>query len=97
MTIPANLSFLAPGASVTGVLSVDKGGTGAATLTTNNLLLGNGTGTVQFVAPGASGNVLTSNGTTWVSQQAAGSPAFLMQSLSVSAAPTFNAFGVNII
>lgn len=48
-------------------LAVSSGGTGLATLTANNLLLGNGTGNVQFVAPGTAGNVLTSNGTTWAS------------------------------
>jgi hypothetical protein len=47
--------------------TVDKGGTGATTLTANNILLGNGTSAVQFVAPGTAGNVLTSNGTTWSS------------------------------
>jgi hypothetical protein len=56
--------------SLTGLttpLTVAQGGTGAATLTANNVLLGNGTSAPQFVAPGTSGNVLTSNGTTWVS------------------------------
>jgi len=48
-------------------LSVSSGGTGLATLTANNIMLGNGTGNVQFVAPSTNGNVLTSNGTTWVS------------------------------
>jgi hypothetical protein len=48
-------------------LAVSRGGTGAATLTANNVVLGNGTSAVQFVAPGTSGNVLTSNGTTWTS------------------------------
>jgi len=52
---------------VTGTLPVSNGGTGAATLTSNNVILGNGTSAVQFVAPGTSGNVLTSNGTTWQS------------------------------
>jgi hypothetical protein len=46
---------------------VAQGGTGLATLTANNVLLGNGTSAVQAVAPGTSGNVLTSNGTTWIS------------------------------
>jgi hypothetical protein len=46
---------------------VSSGGTGAYTLTANNVILGNGTSAVQFVAPGTSGNVLTSNGTTWTS------------------------------
>jgi microcystin-dependent protein len=46
---------------------VSSGGTGAYTLTANNVILGNGTSAVQFVAPGSSGNLLTSNGTTWTS------------------------------
>ena len=46
---------------------VSSGGTGASTLTANNVILGNGTSAVQFVAPGSAGNVLTSNGTTWTS------------------------------
>lgn len=47
--------------------AVSSGGTGASTLTANNVILGNGTSPVQFVAPGSNGNVLTSNGTTWAS------------------------------
>lgn len=52
---------------VSGTLPVGNGGTGASTLTANNVILGNGTSAVQFVAPSTSGNVLTSNGTTWAS------------------------------
>ena len=52
---------------VTGTLPVANGGTGATTFTSNNVLLGNGTGSPLTVAPGASGQVLTSNGTTWTS------------------------------
>lgn len=48
-------------------VTVAQGGTGLATLTANNVILGNGASNVQFVAPGTSGNVLTSNGTTWSS------------------------------
>jgi len=48
-------------------IAVASGGTGLATLTANNVILGNGTSTPGFVAPSTSGNVLTSNGTTWVS------------------------------
>jgi hypothetical protein len=51
-------------------LSVAQGGTGAATLTANNVILGNGTSAVAFVAPGTNGNLLTSNGTTWTSAAA---------------------------
>ena len=53
--------------NVTGTLPVGNGGTGAATFTANNVLLGNGTSAFQVVAPGTNGNVLQSNGTTWVS------------------------------
>jgi hypothetical protein len=48
-------------------VAVANGGTGATTLATNNVLLGNGTSAPLTVAPGASGNVLMSNGTTWAS------------------------------
>lgn len=51
-------------------LPVASGGTGAATLALNNVLLGNDTGAVQTVAPGTAGNLLTSNGTTWTSAAA---------------------------
>jgi len=72
MSTPRNLSNLAPGASTVGVVSPAYGGTGVTSLTANNVILGNGTGNVQFVAPGTTGNVLTSNGTTWASSPAAG-------------------------
>ena len=70
-----NLSAAKSGAnsditSLTGLttaLSVAQGGTGSTSLTANNVLLGNGTSAVQAVAPGTSGNVLTSDGTTWQS------------------------------
>lgn len=48
-------------------LSVANGGTGLSTLTANNVILGNGTSSPTFVAPGTTGNILTSNGTTWTS------------------------------
>lgn len=57
---------------VVGVLPVANGGTNTNTLTLNNVLLGNGTGAPQTIAPGISGNVLTSNGTTWISSTPTG-------------------------
>jgi hypothetical protein len=36
-------------------------------LTNNSVILGNGSSAVKFVAPGTTGNVLTSDGTTWTS------------------------------
>ena len=56
---------------VNGTLAIANGGTGATSFISNNVLLGNGAGTFQVVAPGTSGNVLTSNGTTWASVAAA--------------------------
>jgi len=56
----------------TGTVAVARGGTGANTLTANNVVLGNGTSAVQFVAPGTTGNILTSDGTTWTSAAAGG-------------------------
>jgi hypothetical protein len=57
------------GGSITGItdLAVADGGTGSSSLAANNVLLGNGTSALQAVAPGTSGNVLTSNGSTWTS------------------------------
>lgn len=52
---------------VKGSLPVANGGTGAATLPTNSVLLGNGTGVVQTVAPSTAGKVLRSDGTTFAS------------------------------
>jgi hypothetical protein len=70
-----NLGAAASGAnsditSLTGLttaLSVAQGGTGSTSITANNVILGNGTSAVQVVAPGTTGNILTSNGTTWTS------------------------------
>ena len=56
-----------PVANATGTLLVGNGGTGLSSLTSNSVLLGNGSSTIQFVSPGTTGNVLTSNGTTWSS------------------------------
>ncbi len=70
-TYPAERSVYVEGSTITpavaATLPVANGGTGATTLTANNVLLGNGTSAPLTVAPGTSGNVLTSNGTTWTS------------------------------
>lgn len=73
-------------------IPVAAGGTGLATLTANNVLLGNGTSAVQFVSPSTNGNVLTANGTTWTSAApAAGGtviPAGTVMLFAQTAAPT---------
>jgi hypothetical protein len=62
------------GGTITGItdLTVADGGTGASSITANSVILGNGTSTLSgnLVAPGTSGNVLKSNGTTWTSGSA---------------------------
>lgn len=75
---------VALGSEVSGTLPVANGGTGATTLTANNVLLGNGTSAVQVVAPGTTGNVLTSNGTTWASTAPAASGATVGQAIAFS-------------
>jgi len=57
------------GGSITGItdLAVADGGTGRSTLTANAVLVGDGTSGINSVSPGASGNVLTSNGSAWTS------------------------------
>jgi hypothetical protein len=59
--------------TLTNALTVANGGTSTTTLPANNVLIGNGTSAVTGVAPGTSGNLLTSNGTAWVSSTPAGS------------------------
>ena len=70
LTLPATSGTVIVGSG--GVTGVASGGTGAATLTANNVILGNGTSAVTFVAPGSSGNVLTSDGSTWTSAAPSG-------------------------
>jgi hypothetical protein len=55
-----------------GTLAVGQGGTGQTSLTSNNVVLGNGSSAVQLVAPGTANNVLTSNGSTWISAAGGG-------------------------
>jgi len=80
--------------SVSGPVTAAQGGTGQTSLTANNVILGNGTGTVLFVAPGASGNVLVSNGTTWTSNAAASSGfPITIGNTSVAASSTTSSVG----
>jgi hypothetical protein len=60
--------FAASNVTITNPLTVSNGGTGRANLTLGSVVVGNNTGTVTLVAPGTANNVLTSNGTHWVSQ-----------------------------
>ncbi len=86
-------------ADITGTLGVDHGGTGAATYTANNVLLGNGTSAFQTVAPSTSGNVLISNGTTWASgsitSSSVGTVLLLTSTLSAVSSFTFSSTYLN--
>ena len=52
---------------VTGVLPVANGGSGASSLTSGNLLTGNGTSAVSSIAPGTAGNILLNVSGAWTS------------------------------
>jgi hypothetical protein len=78
LTLGGTLSAVNLTSQVTGTLPVANGGTGATTLTSNNVIIGNGTSAVQFVAPSTSGNLLTSNGTTWTSAPLAAASTFVL-------------------
>ena len=73
LTLGGTLSGVDLASQVTGTLPVANGGTGATSITANNVVLGNGTSAVQVVAPSTSGNVLTSTGSTWQSTAPAAS------------------------
>ena len=75
-TVPTFLSVAGSPITTSGTLAITlsgtalpvaNGGTSLTTLTANNVILGNGTSAPTFVAPSTSGNVLTSDGTTWAS------------------------------
>jgi hypothetical protein len=81
VAVPAGRSYLLynNGTDVVNALegiSVVSGGTGLETLTAESVVIGNGTNAVKFVAPGTNANILTSNGTAWLSQAPAGGQAF---------------------
>jgi hypothetical protein len=82
---------------VSDTLPVANGGTGAASLTLNNVLLGNGASALQTVAPGSSGNVLTSNGTTWQSSPSSVSGSSLsQQDTSVTITDSLTSFTASV-
>jgi len=54
--------------SVSTPLTAAQGGTGLTTLDSESVIIGNAASAVKTVAPGTSGNVLTSTGSVWASQ-----------------------------
>jgi len=106
-TITANTGFVGSGASLSalngsnissGTIAVGVGGTGIGALTNNNVILGNGSNAVKFVAPGTAGNVLVSDGTTWTSNTApssgalaAGNNSIIINNVNITANATIAA------
>jgi hypothetical protein len=76
-------------------LSVANGGTGASTFTANSCLLGNGTSSFQAIAPSTSGNVLTSNGSTWASTAAGGGDFIHLSGVAASNTATISFTGIS--
>jgi microcystin-dependent protein len=78
------------GGTITGItdLAVADGGTGLSTLTANNVILGNGASAPTFVAPSTSGNVLTSNGSAWISSPGFTSGMIILWSGSIVSVPS---------
>lgn len=54
--------------SINAPISVSNGGTGAATLPQNDILIGNGVNPVSGIAPGSAGSVIQTDGTSFFSQ-----------------------------
>jgi hypothetical protein len=75
--------------SLSSPITVPNGGTGRTTLTASNLLVGNGAGNVNFIAPGANNTVLTSNGTSWSAQALTNIPGSV--SVTSGSAPYYGA------
>jgi len=113
VAVPAGRSYLLynNGTDVVNALngiSPVSGGTGTNTLTAEAVLIGNTTSNVKFVSPGTNGNVLTSNGTAWLSVAAVvpeSFPAGTVMLFGQTAAPTgwtkdtsnFNNSGLRIV
>ena len=68
ISVEGNAIYRAGGTDV----PVADGGTGASTHTANAVLVGAGTSAITSISPSTSGNVLTSNGSTWSSAAPAG-------------------------
>jgi len=86
--------------TLSGTLNVANGGTSRTSLTANSVIIGNGTSAVNFVAPGTTGNVLTSDGTTWTSAAAGGgggAQGFVTMFTGSNTPPTQNSDGFGII
>ena len=62
---------------VFGAALVPGGGTGQTILTANDILIGNGTSAVAFLAPGSAGNLPISNGTSWIATDLISPPPFI--------------------
>lgn len=67
-----NTTYCSLTSNVTGTLPVANGGTGVASVTSGNVLIGNGTSALSVLAGSSTNDVLTWNGSAWVSQAPSG-------------------------
>ena len=67
-----NTTYCSLTSNVTGTLPVANGGTGVTSVTAGNVLIGNGTGALSILAGSSTNDVLTWNGSAWVSQAPSG-------------------------
>lgn len=87
VTFPTSGTLLSTAAAVT----VAQGGTGLATLTSGSLIIGAGTSTPTFLAPGSNGNVATVAGGVWTSAApSGGSSALTVVTATAAAAALLN-------
>jgi hypothetical protein len=80
-----------------GVVSYDGAGTfSGSAITQHNVLVAGASNAISTVAPGTSGNVLTSNGTDWTSAAPAGGGSFLTVSITLTNSQIKNLHGTPV-
>ena len=95
--VSINVTALNVSTASAGTLGVARGGTGASTLNAEAVVVGNGTSAVKFVAPGTSGNVLTSNGSAWASTALSAGGGISISGNQISIDSASNGFGTRTI
>lgn len=81
---------------VTGILPVANGGTGLSSPTANAVPLTNGSSAFSTVAAGSNGNILTDNGTTWVSSVPGAATSFSESALGLGLATSVSGNALTI-
>ena len=88
---------LGEAAATTGVLAVARGGTGAATLTSGNLLTGNGAGAIQSTTPIPAGGLVGASAAQTLSNKTLAGASTIIGGTLITDTLTFNVTGSNTI